>query len=42
MNELTDILSALDDAIGFSEQVRLTESKRIAGINQSLLILNNL
>lgn len=39
MNELTDILSALDDAIGFSEQVRLTESKRIAGINQSLLIL---
>ena len=38
MNILTDIQAALDDAIGFSELVRLTEEKRIAGINQALLI----
>jgi len=39
MNTLSSILIELDSAIGFSEQARLTEGKRISGINQALLIL---
>lgn len=41
MNTLEDLLTELDYQLGFSEQVRLTEAKRIAAINQALSIEYN-